>query len=69
MICHDENTLNFDRIGVSFSCNDAEHNSNASKSIGNLISFKTLALIPSLPLYWNRTKFTVKYAGKRLILN
>lgn len=53
-------TLNFKRIGVSFSCKDLLHNSNASKSIGNLMSFKIFALIPSLPLYWNRTKFTVR---------
>lgn len=44
-------TLNFDLIGVNFSCNDLLHNSKASKSIGNLISFNTLALMPSLPLY------------------
>lgn len=46
-----EYTLNFERIGVNFSCNDGLHNSNASKSIGNLMSFSTFALIPSLPLY------------------
>lgn len=53
-------TLNFKRIGVSFSCRVLLHSSNASKSIGNLMSFKIFALIPSLPLYWNRTKFTVR---------
>lgn len=62
-------TLNFNRIGVSLSCNDLLQSSNASKSIGNLISFKILALTPSLPLYWKRTKFTVKYAGNRLIFD
>lgn len=67
--CLYELTLNLERIGVSLSCNDLLHNSNASKSIGNLMSFKTFALIPSLPLYWNRTKLTVKYAGKRLIFD
>lgn len=61
-LCHKgkTTTLNFDRIGVSSSWSCLLHNSNASKSIGNLISFNTFALIPSLPLYWNRTKFTVK---------
>lgn len=44
-------TLNFERIGANFSCSSLVQSSNTSKSIGNLMSFKTFALIPSLPLY------------------
>lgn len=44
-------TLNFVLIGVNLLCNSGVQSSNASKSMENLTSFKTFALIPSFPLY------------------
>lgn len=44
------NTLNFDLIGISRSCNLLEHNSKTSKSNGNFTSFNILALMASFSL-------------------
>jgi hypothetical protein len=61
-------SFNLARAGSNFLTSSGVQKLAMSNSNGNLTFFKIFALIRSWGFHWKRTKLTVKYSGRREIL-